>query len=343
MRLLHFCGISLVTMVACASPAPAPPAAPAPERAGILVMAHGGSPEWNAAVAEAVAPLRERVPLAVAFGMADPTTLQAAVDSLEDRGVERVAEVRLFLSGESFLHQTEYLLGLRSDPPARPLLMRHGSGSERPHAGHGGAGADHGDRVDSADDEDGGAAHGVPGLTPVRTSVRFALQRPGLSDADVAARIPAARAAALAVDPSRESVVLLAHGMGDPAENDRLLANMDRAVEAVRAGGFRNVRAFALREDWPEARARAEAAIRAHVDARAAAGDRVLVVPFRLFGFGPYADVLDGLAHEAGTGLLPHPLVTRWIEETAADLLCPGGAGSARAGSASAGSAPRHP
>src|SRR5690606_23750206 len=78
------------------------------DRPGLLLMAHGGSPEWNASVEEAVAPLRSRYPVAVAFGMADPRSLDAALDSLSAQGVSQVAVVRLFMDGRSFLHQTEY-------------------------------------------------------------------------------------------------------------------------------------------------------------------------------------------------------------------------------------------
>ena len=51
-------------------------------------------------------------------------------------------------------------------------------------------------------------------------------------------------------------------------------------------------------------------------------GDRVIVVPFRLFGFGGYAEVLDGLTYTPADGLLPHVLISDWIEESAAGLFC---------------------
>src|SRR5687768_10427420 len=76
---------------------------------GVLVMAHGGTPEWDAAIAEATAPLANQVPTAIAYGMADPATLAHALDSLSSEGVERVAVVRMFISGDSFIQQTEYL------------------------------------------------------------------------------------------------------------------------------------------------------------------------------------------------------------------------------------------
>ena len=45
---------------------------------GVLVMAHGGGPEWNQSVLDAVAPLGERHPVEVAFGMADACSIREA-------------------------------------------------------------------------------------------------------------------------------------------------------------------------------------------------------------------------------------------------------------------------
>jgi len=276
-------------------------------RPGILVMAHGGIPEWDQAVADAVAPLKTKVPTALALGMADPATMQAAIDSLESQGVGTIAVVRLFLSGESFMHDTEYYLGLREDPPAMPMamMMSHGQGGHGQHGGHG--------------------AHGSDAIRPLSLSAGVLLERRGISDFPFIADIVAERARTVSVDPSRESVIVIAHGMGEEDENQRVLDNMAGSVEALRAIGFRAVRAATLREDWPEVREHAEAEIREWVGTRAAAGDRVIVVPFRLFGFGGYAEVLEGLTYTPADGLLPHPSVTTWIEEAAGSLFCAGG------------------
>ena len=77
-----------------------------------------------------------------------------------------------------------------------------------------------------------------------------------------------------------------------------------------------------LREDREEARVAAEAAIRSFVESQTAQGRRVLVLPYRLSGFGPYAAVLEGLDYVAGDGLLPHDAISRWIEQTAAGVAC---------------------
>ncbi|WP_397546021.1 hypothetical protein ABUL39_07920 [Rhodothermus marinus] len=255
---------------------------------GLLVMAHGGPPAWNRAVLEAVAPLRAGRPTAVAFGMADPHTLQQALDTLQALGARRAVVVRLFMDGASFRHQTEYLLGLRPDPPARFLLHRHGN-----HDGH--------------------HSEGTP--PPLRHNLELVLSEAGLMEAPEIGPILADRALALSRDPRRESVLLLAHGTEDEVLNARWIVAMERHAQLIRALGFHAVRVETLREDWPALRADAERRIRAFVEAETQAGRTVLVIPFRVYGFGPYRKVLDGLTYRAdGTGLLPHPAITAWIE-----------------------------
>ena len=56
---------------------------------GVLVLAHGGSPEWNKAVEDAVKNVRGEFRKEVAFGMADAQTIQPAIERLE-KFVERI-------------------------------------------------------------------------------------------------------------------------------------------------------------------------------------------------------------------------------------------------------------
>jgi hypothetical protein len=270
---------------------------------GILVMAHGGAPEWDRAVVEAVEPVKALVPTALALGMADPHTMQAALDSLQNLGVGKVAVVRLFLSGESFLHDTEFYLGLRPDAPAMPMamMMSHGPGQ----------------------------SHAMGPIAPLRRTADIFLETRGLSEVPQTAAIVADRARAVSADPSRESVIVIAHGMGDEGENRRVLDNMQLSVEALRGLGFREVTAMTLREDWPEARQQAEKDIQAWVASRTERGDRVIAVPYRLFGFGGYAEVLQGLSYTAADGLLPHERISNWILDSAKSLFCAKGISSA--------------
>jgi hypothetical protein len=99
-------------------------------------------------------------------------------------------------------------------------------------------------------------------------------------------------------------------------ENERWLRKLDERAAAVRArAAFRRVEVATLREDWPDKREAAERHVRAIVERAAADGGRAIVIPFRVHGFGPYADVLAGLDYVADEqGLIPHSEVGRWIE-----------------------------
>lgn len=292
-----------VVLGACAAPAstaPGGPPAPATERGdpnlGVLVMAHGGGAEWNRTVSDAVAPVAEELPTALAFGMADPATLTASLDSLRARGARRVAVVRMFLSGRSFLAETQYLLGLDAGRGGHPTAGERGPGVGMT------------------------SMHGA--LHPIDHGLEVATHDDGMLSSVEAERILTERARELSASPAEESVLLIAHGMGDEAENDQVLAALERVAEAVRSAGFHAVWTATLREDWPEERADAERAIRAFVERETAAGRRVLVVPARLSGFGPYADVLTGLEYRPGEGLLPHEEISGWIRGTAERIAC---------------------
>ena len=100
--------------------------------------------------------------------------------------------------------------------------------------------------------------------------------------------------------------------MGDDGENDRVLALLHRAADQVTRAGYAEVEVATLREDWEEKRISAEAHIRGYVEDQIGTNS-VLVIPMRLSGFGPYADVLAGLEYHAGEALLPHTDIGRWV------------------------------
>lgn len=281
-----------------------PPMNQAPDPAGILVMAHGGEEAWNQAVRASLKGLEAAVPVELALGMADADTLQAAILRLEAKGVRRIAVIRLFISGESFLGRTRKILGLDPGAPARAEWASAAAASGDGHDHHA-----HGHDPDK-----------MP-LWRVDTRSRIHLRAEGLLDGDVAGKILAERAKALSQSPKTETVLLLGHGPGDDAENARWLAAMDRAAaEVKRARKFKAVRVETLREDWPERRREAVARIRKLAAATAKAGGRFLVVPARVHGFGPYAGVLKNLPYVSdGKGLLPHPLVGEWLKRQAAE------------------------
>jgi len=247
---------------------------------GVLVMAHGGNEAWNATVLDAAGPLQEQLPVAVALGMAERASMQAAIAELEAAGVQRAVVVRLFVSGASFRAQTEYLLDLSDHAPR--FFMGH-EGPEPP------------DRL--------------------QRSIDVAISDAGLVDSPLVGQVLSERVAALSIEPERETILILAHGMGLESDNDALLSAMESRAETIRAAApYQRVVVETLREDWQDPRAEAEARIRSLLHRAAQNGDRVIVVPLRVSGFGDYADVLEGLEYEAdGLGLLPHPLMTEWI------------------------------
>lgn len=245
--------------------------------AGLLIMAHGGSDAWNAAVEEATGGLPTEIPVSIAFGMANPATLQQGVDELVSQGVKSIAVVRLFVSAESFLAETEYAFGLSSNPPGGHLM--------------------HEPKV-------------------LELSVPVSLNKEGLLDAQELSGILADRALNLSQNPEAESVLIIGHGPGDDEENLRWLSKMDVLAEAVRTSAdFHSVQVSTLREDWTGKRKVVEEELRRFVELETTEGRQVIVVPFRLFGFGPYAEVFEGLSYRTDSlGLLPDERIGDWIE-----------------------------
>ena len=294
MRRLLLAGFVFAFALGCGgSAAPTTPATPTSQphatKLAVLLMAHGGPPEWNEGVLASVKPLRDRWDIEVAFGMADAASLQEGVRKLEARGAHRIGVVRLFVSGESWAERTEQILGIR---PGAPPPGTHAPDA---HAAHGG--------------------HSME-FFRLETKAQFAMSREGLADAPSMGNILADRAAALSKMPPREDVLVLAHGPGDDDETARWIAKLDDRAKVIRARlPFRRVQVETLREDWPEKRVDAEKRIRAFVERAGAEGGVAIVIPFRVQGFGPYKKVLEGLTYAAdGTGLIPHAEVTKWIE-----------------------------
>jgi len=279
-------------------------------------MAHGGDESWNRAVETVVAPLRDAYPIEIAFGMARTSTLRAAVERLEDQGVDQIAVVRMFVSGESFLDETEYILGLR-ETLDNAGHHGHGHRTQEEHQ------ADATEHHAGSDDSPSGSSHSMEPPTPIDCEAAFVLSGHGVARSELIDDILVDRVRSLSLAPSSECVLILAHGPGDDAENERWLTDMRRRTERLREiGPFRDIRCETLREDWPDRRAEAEERIRVYVRTNYGAGARVIVVPFRVANFGPYAEVLEGLEYVAdGRGFCPHPSMTLWIDQTARECL----------------------
>ena len=259
---------------------------------GVMVMAHGGSDEWNAHLMEAVQPLKARFPVEVALGMADAGSIEAAVRRLESQGVRQVGVVRVFISGESWYERTLQILGVRAGAPPR---------------------ADH-------DHSPAAGNLGMPmAFWKVDTDLAFHVNVEGLADAAEMDEVLTDRIRALSSDPENEVAAIIAHGSGDDAENQRWIQKITERISDAQAElRLRDIRAFTLREDWPEKTIAAEREIRNYIRRANSHGWTPIVVPFRVQGFGPYERVLSELDYRAEKlGLLPHPNVGLWIARQA--------------------------
>ena len=290
---LCFCAIA-VALTSCASTAVWNNPSPGDDFSfGVMVMAHGGSEEWNAHVAEAIEPLKGRFPVELALGMADAGSMEAAVRRLESQGVRHVGLVRVFISGESWYERTLQILGIREGAPSR---------ADRQHS--------HAAMADMP----------MPmGFWKVDTELVFHVGSEGLADAVEMDEVVTARIRALSSDPDNEIVAVVAHGPGDDAENRRWIEKItQRTRSAHEQLGLRDIRVFTLREDWPDRRVAAEREIRNYIAQANHRGLTPIVVPFRVQGFGPYERVLGDLDYRADKlGLLPHPNVGLWIARQA--------------------------
>lgn len=270
----------------------------AEDRAGILLLAHGshaahgahgaqaGPNIWNDNVEQMARQLDARMPTEVAFGMADPETMQAAVDRLQQRGVNDIAVVPLFVSSHSpIIGNSRYILGLQPEL-AKTSMLRE--------------------------------------LERVRSDARFRFA--GAMDAHpLVSEILLERALAASADPADTSVILIAHGPNDEEENRLWLRDMETHAAFLREhGGFRAVVFLTHRNDAPpDVKGAARTELRRLV-AEADEGGTAVVVPVLLSAGGIEAQIeadLADLPHRFARPLMPHPNIERWVETRAAELL----------------------
>lgn len=262
---------------------------------GVLVMAHGGIEEWEQGVLETVAPIQRDHNLEVAFGMADAYSIQEAVSKLEHKGADKIAVIRLFISGESWYERTQKILGLVDGAPTRE---EYAHDAAQAHGGHGAEGM----RME---------------FWQIESNAQFTMSEQGLADAEQMAEVLLARANELSTEASAEDVIILAHGPEDDEENERWLENIEQRTVLIKAQhNFRSVHVATLREDWEDKREAAETHLRQLVETANSTGGTALVIPYRVHGFGPYEEVFEGLDYRANqVGLIPHSAVADWIVE----------------------------
>ena len=252
---------------------------------GLLLMAHGGTEEWNEAVQNATTEISDKYPVEIAFGMADAGSIEESVRRLEGLGVEDVGVVRMFVSGESWYERTQQILGILEGAPSK------GANETPPNTF-------------------------MPmGFWKIETDIKFHLSEDGLADATEMDEVIVSRIKGLMRQPEREVAIVIAHGTGSDEEDSRWVKKITQRTETAKLTlGLRDIKVFTLREDWFAKRGEAESNIRTYMESVINDGLNPLVIPFRVHGFGPYARVLEGLDYRADKlGLLPHENVNLWV------------------------------
>jgi sirohydrochlorin ferrochelatase len=277
---------------------------------GILLLAHGGSKEWNASVEAVAAEAEKSQPTEVALGMADRATMQAGIEKLTARGVTQIVAVPLFVSSHSsVIESTRFLLGLRADAPAE-LADYAAMDMGHEHTGHGDMAASAADSAAAKDAQD--KTKPVVHTVPIKMA-------PALDRHQILADILADRAAAMSHNPAKEEVVLVAHGPNEDAENALWLADLGVVAKLVASKApYARVDVATLRDDAePPVRDAATANLRNIATNGYNANLRVLIVPVLLSYGGIENGIrkrLDGLDHVMSpAGILPDPRIVNWI------------------------------
>ena len=278
-----------------------------PAQFGVVVLTHGADWFWNDAIEQALAPLASRQPMAFAFSMADPPTIERAVRELEHANARAVVVVRAFGMADSFRSDVDRMLGLDVESGAAPPA--HSDHAMGGMAGmHGMGGMDMGHH---------GASAGIAAAPRIRSALPMVTV--GGVDADpLFARALLANARSVSTGPVRETIILTAHGQGDDAANQRWLDLLNSLASQMRAIGgdhFRAIRVATWREDWPDKNKIAVAQVRAMVEEAGRDGGRALIVPARINGRGAADRYLAGLDFGWGQGFVQTPYFAQWVEQ----------------------------
>lgn len=279
-------------------------APPDPSQIGVVALTHGADWFWNRDIEQSLAPVAARHKLAYAFSMADPPVVKRAVRKLEQEDVRAIVVVRAFGMAAPFRGSVERMLGADVENDA----STHGAHATAMHAMHGGG-------MDMMH-------HGTAGMS-LAAAPRIRSTLPmvtvgGVDDDALFAKALLANARSVSKHPSRETVILVAHGQGDDAGNKQWLDLLDSLAKQMRADGgddFRAIRYATWREDWPDKNKVAVKQVRAMVVEADRDGGRALIVPARINGRGAADHYLKGLDFGWSQGFAQTPYFAEWFEQ----------------------------
>jgi sirohydrochlorin ferrochelatase len=263
-------------------------------KTGLLVVAHGGGPDWNQQILDVASAVRHDGPVRVSFLMgssARERAFQNEVAALRAAGAARVVVVPLFISSHSeHMDQLRFLIGERESLDETMLHHLQMNGIERP-----------------AD----------------RSGLRLTA---ALDSAPELAAALAERGRRLADDRGDRALFLLGHGPNGAEDYAQWMTALRPVAEAARrAAGYRLAAVELVRDDAPPV-VRAEAVKRARelVALMYAATNKPVVVVPTLVATGSISRVklradLEGLpVVYSGEAVLPGAGLARWVERMAA-------------------------
>lgn len=268
---------------------------------GIMVLAHGSmDKEWNSTIQEVTSPLEEDYYVEIAWGMANTLNMQPAITKLEAKGVSTIVAVQLFVSSYSpIIRQNEYLLGFRDSLADAPMpMMIHDMKNHR-------------------------MTMKIPeNLQPLKINANIILTKP-LDDHPFVASILLDRIEELSINPSKETVLLVAHGPNSESDNDMWihtsnnLAKQIKELQKKNGEAFKNIISLTVRDDADEETyEKAKQEFRKKVIEANNEGEAI-VIPLLLSQGGvekKYLSRLEGLNYKwNGETLLPHYNISRFI------------------------------
>lgn len=247
---------------------------------GIVFMNHGSTYYYNEKVRQVARPLAEKYKLEYAMSMGDPLLIQQAVDRLEARGATHIILLRVFSLARSFKEKIEYILGLND------ALAENNRMGRLP------------DRVRSS-------------------AVFYTIG--GVEDDPLFAEVLLERALSISQRPEEETVILVAHGLGDDQGDEHwraILRSLASQMQEMAETKFKEIKAATWREDWPDKRTQAVAEVRTLIQQAQQNGGRALVVAARLEGNDPGDEFLAGIDFLYNEeGFSGHPNFSKWIAQ----------------------------
>ncbi len=302
----------------------------AQSKIGVLILAHGGNENWNQTVNKTIEPLKKDYEVEVAFGMADPKTMQDGINKLENKGVNKIIAVPLFISSFSpIIRQNEYLFGLREKLADKPMLMDH---SQMNHGmmDHSNSSTEK-SNSDSKSENHMNDSHNSMGhmnmqteLHPLSSKSKIIMTQ-ALDDNPLVVAIISDRIKELSKTPKDETLILVAHGPDDENDNINWVKTIENISDKLREqfgskNQFRNIFCVTVRDDAPkEIYKLAKENLRSLVR-QASKDSKVIVVPLLLSEGGIERGIvkrLEGLDYTwSGKTLLPDNKITEFIKQS---------------------------